>query len=186
MAYYNSYWFSFNERCKMTESLITAQLSQYGLPFAPVQSNPGNSRVYNYLGQEFQILINPEQTGGTFGLLHMEEKKGMEPPPHIHTREDEVYFIQSGAITYNVSGTRYECIAGDVMFLPRNCVHSFEVITPTSEVLNLIMPGNFINYFLEMSAIRDVPQAPLSTVFMEKLVATATKYGIRFPHLEKQ
>jgi hypothetical protein len=71
------------------------------------------------------------------------------------------------------------------MFLPRNCVHSFEVITPVSDVLNLIMPGNFIKYFLEMSTLQENTETGLSKAILEKLIATATKYGIRFPHLEQ-
>ena len=169
----------------MTETSISAQLAKYGLPFTPTQSNLETAEIHYYLQQKFRVLIHPDQTGGSFGLLHMEEKRGMEPPPHIHTREDEVYMIQSGAIRYTVSGKQYECAAGDVMFLPRNCVHSFEVITPTSDVLNLIIPGNFINYFLEMSALHANTETGLSKEILEKLVATATKYGIQFPRQDK-
>ncbi len=168
----------------MSETSIPTQLSKYGLPFAPIQADFKTSKVYYYLQQKFRVLISPDKVGGSFGLLQMEEKRGMEPPPHIHTLEDEIYIIQSGSIAYIVSEEKYECSAGDVMFLPRNCVHSFEVLTPTSNVLNFVMPGNFINYFLEMASLQQNKKTGLSTSILEKLVATAMKYGIRFPHLD--
>jgi quercetin dioxygenase-like cupin family protein len=169
----------------MDEHHIPAQLSKYGLPFAPIQGNFENSPIYYYLQQKFRVLISPDKVGGSFGLLHMEEKRGMEPPPHVHTREDEIYLVQSGSIAYTVSGERFECVAGDVMFLPRNCVHSFEVLTPASNVLNFIMPGNFINYFLEMSLLQENRETSLSESVLKNLIATAMKYGISFPHLER-
>ena len=173
----------------MAASFVQSQLSKYGLPFAPVQANAINSKTYRYLNQVISVLIYPEQTGGSFGVLQMQEKRGMEPPPHIHTREDEVFIIQTGKIEFTVSGTTYECGAGDVMFLPRNRVHHLKVITPVSDVMNILTPGNFINYFLEMCAEQELLPAdsnemPVAPIMFEKLIAIATRYGVRFPHLE--
>ena len=44
-----------------------------------------------YLGNLFTILASSKETGGQFGLLEIISPKGMEPPRHIHHRDDETF-----------------------------------------------------------------------------------------------
>jgi quercetin dioxygenase-like cupin family protein len=157
------------------------------LSLLPAQAIPGSIRSYCYLGQEIQVLLPPEATGNRVGVLLLQEKKGCEPPAHIHTREDEVFIIQKGEMCFYVQGKEYNCREGDVMFLPKNVEHRFEVKSDDCQVLNVLMPGHFVNFFIEMATpapgTAKPPDSGTMAALKDRLIATALRYGIVFPNL---
>lgn len=142
------------------------------------------SNSHWYLGHFLSLLIGSEQTGGKYALLRVTERRGLEPPPHTHTREDETFLVLDGEIDYTVGDKTFSAKSGSVMFLPRNIQHSFKIQTETAETMMLLTPGGFENYFLEMSEEAkslELPPMPEGSPDVQKLVATASKYGIIFP-----
>ena len=45
------------------------------------------------MGCLFTVLADSEETGGQFGLVESLSPKGAEPPRHIHSREDETFYV---------------------------------------------------------------------------------------------
>jgi quercetin dioxygenase-like cupin family protein len=150
----------------------------------PLLTRPLLSNSYWYVGHLLSVLFRSADTNGRFSLLRMTEKKGLEPPPHTHTKEDETFMLLTGEIEFSVNNQIYHAVAGDTMFLPRNIQHSFNVLTAQSEVLILLTPGGFEQYFIEMSEpAPEMTQAPLPSgpPDIARLIAAAGKYGIKFP-----
>lgn len=149
----------------------------------PLLSNRNMENSYWYIGHLMSLLLTSEQTGGRYALLRATERRGLEPPPHTHTKEDEAFLILEGEATYTVGDRTFPVKAGDVLFLPRNIQHSFKIQTETLETMMLLTPGGFENYFIEMSkpaGALNLPPIPQGPPDIPKLVATASKYGIRF------
>lgn len=150
----------------------------------PLLSKPTLDNSYWYIGHLLSVLLRAEDTGGLLSLLKVTEVKGLEPPPHTHTREDELFYLLNGEIEYFVGGKTYQATAGDCMFLPRNIMHSFKVLTDQADVMILLTPGGFEKYFIEMSekapALKQPPR-PAGPPDIPRLIATSQKYGIRFP-----
>jgi len=46
-----------------------------------------------YMGSLLTFLAESKDTGGSFTLIEGLLKPGNEPPPHIHGREDELFYI---------------------------------------------------------------------------------------------
>jgi len=153
-------------------------------PGNPLMNSPKLDNSYWYIGHLMSILVTAEDTNGMFSLIHGFEVRGLEPPPHTHTQEDESFYVIKGEIDYTVGGRVFNVNPGNWIFLPRNIQHSFKVITETAEVLMHLSPGGFEKYFIEMSepagemAIPPRPQGPPD---IDRLVAIASKYGIQFP-----
>ena len=61
------------------------------------------ARYRSYQGDYFQTLIAPEQTGNALALLELTLPKGSEPPPHIHSNEDEAFYVLNGEISVTVA-----------------------------------------------------------------------------------
>jgi quercetin dioxygenase-like cupin family protein len=160
--------------------------SKTELSQSPLLTNRNKENSYWYIGHLMSLLLSSKQTGNRYALLHNTERRGLEPPPHTHKKEDEAFLILNGEVTYTVGNQTFDAKAGDVMFLPKNIQHSFKIRTETAEVLMLLTPGGFENYFIEMSepagelALPPLPQGPPD---ISKLIATASKYGIKFPKL---
>ncbi len=158
---------------KKDEVLLSPQLTR---------RNKENS--YWYIGHLMSLLASSKQTGGVYSLLRATERRGLEPPPHTHTREDETFLILDGEVTYTVGDQTFNAKTGDTMFLPRNIQHSFKIHSETLETLILLTPGGLENYFIEMSVPAEelqLPPMPKGPPDIAKLVATSSKYGIKFP-----
>lgn len=157
--------------------------SEAGLPdmLAPDLNNS-----YWYIGHLISVLLSGKDTGGAFSLIHGYEIKGLEPPPHIHSREDESFYLLEGEITYKAGDKVMKAGKGNWVFLPRGIQHSFQVITEQAEVLIHLSPGGFENYFIEMSEpAREliIPPRPQGPPDVKRIIETASRYGISFPDL---
>lgn len=152
-------------------------------PLKPLLTSGNKENSYWYIGHLMSLLLISGQTGGRYALLHATERRGLEPPPHTHTKEDETFLILKGAVIYTAGDQTFSAKAGDVMFLPRNIQHSFKIQTETLETLMLLTPGGFENYFIEMGVPAGefrLPPVPEGPPDIPKLIATASKYGISF------
>jgi quercetin dioxygenase-like cupin family protein len=157
---------------------------QTGKPkLTPMLRNRNKENSYWYIGHLMSLLVRSEETGGKYALLRATERRGLEPPPHTHTREDETFLILDGEVVYTVGEKTFHAKQGDVMFLPKNIQHSFKIVTETMETLMLLNPGGLENYFIEMSVPAGeakLPPMPETPPDIKRLVATASKYGIKF------
>jgi len=144
----------------------------------------GNS--YWYIGHLMSILLSGKDTGGAFALIHGFEIKGLEPPPHTHSREDESFYLLEGEIIYKAGDMVMNAKKGNWVFLPRGIQHSFQVVSDQAEVLIHLSPAGFENYFVEMSepAVELViPPRPQGPPDVKRIIETASKYGVSFPGL---
>lgn len=149
-------------------------------------TNRTKENSYWYIGHLMSVLISSKATGGRYALLRATERRGLEPPPHTHTKEDEAFLILGGKVVYTVGNQTFNAKEGDVMFLPKNIQHSFKIQTEKLETLILLTPGGLENYFIEMSKPAEelqLPPMPQGPPDIKKLVVTASKYGVKFPKL---
>jgi quercetin dioxygenase-like cupin family protein len=115
----------------------------------------------------FTYLANPTETNNEFSLIHSLVDQAGAPPPHVHSREDEVFYILRGEAKFLVGEEEFVGRAGDVVYLPRGIAHAPIPLTPEVEVLILLTPGEFVEYFREFSkpAMHDGLPAPHEAEF---------------------
>jgi quercetin dioxygenase-like cupin family protein len=163
-----------------------ANMDKQKPPLKPLLTKRSKENSYWYIGHLMSLLLTSEETDGQYALLRATERRGLEPPPHTHTKEDETFLILEGKVVYTVGDQTFNAKEGDVMFLPKNIQHSFKIQTEKLETLMLLTPGGFENYFVEMSKPAEelqLPPLPQGPPDITKLIATASKYGIMFPKL---
>ncbi len=100
-----------------------------------------------YLGCLFTVLADSEETGGQFGLIESLSPKGAEPPRHIHSREDETFYVLEGKITFYIGEETYEANPGTFVSGPRGIPHSYTFDTEVIRMLVLVAPGGFEEFF---------------------------------------
>jgi quercetin dioxygenase-like cupin family protein len=119
-----------------------------------IESNiiPTTERAFrNYQGGYFKTLISPEESGGSLAILDLVLPSGAEPPPHIHTQEDETFLLMEGKLEVRIDNTLNVLEAGDAIFAPRNVPHSFRIVGEKARIINLITPGTLWAYFMAFS-----------------------------------
>ena len=113
---------------------------------------PTEAHAYrSYQGGYFRTLISPEESAGSLAILDLVLPSGAEPPPHIHTQEDETFVVLEGELEVRIGNTLRVLKPGDAIFAPRNVRHSFRILTGTARLLNLITPGTLWAYFMAFS-----------------------------------
>jgi quercetin dioxygenase-like cupin family protein len=139
----------------------------------------------SYKGLLINQLAGNSDTDGAFDLVESQMKKGTEPPPHIHEREDELFYILEGKIQVFADGQVFSVGAGESVFLPKRIPHAYLIETEKCHVLALMTPGEFLNAINKRNAPVRTMQIPsdMETYATADLAATMevfTKYGGRF------
>ena len=100
-----------------------------------------------YLGCLFTVLADSEETGGQYGLIESLSPKGTEPPRHVHSREDETFYLLEGEITFYIGDETYKATPGMFVSAPRGVPHSYTFETEVIRMLVLVAPGGFEEFF---------------------------------------
>ena len=82
---------------------------------------------------------------------YLGHRKGLEPPPHTHSREDETYYILDGRWSFDVGGEPFAAEPGTLIFLPRGVAHSFSIDGDAARALVILTPGGLEDAFRELS-----------------------------------
>jgi mannose-6-phosphate isomerase-like protein (cupin superfamily) len=122
-------------------------------------AHQGEARWYG--DSLFEFLIPNDATGGKLSVLRATMPEGFSPPRHIHTREDEVFFVLDGDVCFDVDGRRLLAGPGTSLYMPRGVPHTFRVESPVAQVLGFMSPGDFEQLFRNLSvpaATRELPE----------------------------
>lgn len=147
-------------------------------PLRPLARRAGPDTTHLYLTQRQTVLARGEDTGGAFALVEEVVRAGLEPPPHLHTREDEAFYVLEGEVDFQAGDLSHHAVPGDFVFLPRGLSHSFTLRTPTARLLVLLTPGGFERFFLALARpLTPEPGSPTPEDF-RRLLARAPEHGI--------
>ena len=147
---------------------------------------PGEGKNLWVLGDLYTIKVSGEDTGGAYALIEIDVKPSVGPPPHIHRRNDEAFYILEGQFSFLYGERTLAGSAGAFVHIPRGTLHTFNNIGITDgRALVLITPAGlekFCEEFGELVTDRSAPPPP-GAPDMEKLVRLARKYEtqIRLP-----
>ena len=129
------------------------------------------------------FLATGEDTDGKFGLIDSVALAGTEPPPHIHTNEDECFYILEGRVTFTVDGQELGASAGGWAVIPKGTVHTFKVEGESARMLVYFTPAGFERFFMELSepatSLTEPPVAD-GPPDIAHILDTAAKYGCEF------
>lgn len=111
---------------------------------------------------------------------------GGGPPPHVHHREHEDFYILEGQFDFYREGQEpVRGNAGDFIHTPKGVTHTYQNVgTSVGRMLGIAVPGGIERFFEEVGepagAATEPPALPgePSPEQIEYLVQTAQKYGI--------
>ena len=76
-------------------------------------------------GDRYTFLVTGEESGGAYFAMEALVPPGGGPPPHIHTREDETFYLIEGQVEFLLGDRRITAGPGDFVNVPRGTVHCF-------------------------------------------------------------
>jgi quercetin dioxygenase-like cupin family protein len=148
----------------------------------PVVRKSSDGRTIAVVGDVYRFLATGDDTNGKYALWEAIVPPGGGPPPHVHSREEEGFYILEGEITFTIDGKPKIATAGMFANMPVGMPHSFKnESSRPAKMLISIAPAGLEKMFFEFGM--PVPQGattapPPSKEEIEKLMAVAPKYGI--------
>src|ERR1700726_2811880 len=143
---------------------------------------PGQGRTIAVVGDVYRFLATGEDTDGKYAMWEALVPPGGGPPPHVHSREEEGFYVLEGEITIQVGDKRRVASAGMFANMPVGTPHSFKnESSRPARMLISVAPAGLEKMFFEFG----VPLPEGSTTALpptkeetEKLLAVAPRYGI--------
>jgi quercetin dioxygenase-like cupin family protein len=138
---------------------------------------PGEGPVFHVLGGDVvTVKAVSADTGGSVAVFETLVPSQGGPPPHVHHREDEAFYIVEGEFEFRVGDREVRAITGSFLWAPRDIPHRFRNVGPaTGKLLIVVRPAGFERFIEEFSRLPpDVPPDP------KAMRAVAQKHVLEF------
>lgn len=149
---------------------------------AAVVKGPADGRVISVAGDKSRLLIGGAENGGKYALFDYIAPPGGGPPSHIHSREDEAFYILEGQFNFQSNGETISAGPGTFIHSPRGSLHAFvNTGDKPGRLLIWVMPAGLENFFEEVGSPlpdRNAPAAAFTMEAAQKLNAAASQYGL--------
>jgi quercetin dioxygenase-like cupin family protein len=126
--------------------------------------NSGEARYeehYKMKGVTLNVLDNKISSRDTDGELAVFEQNGFTPnggpPLHIHSYQDEFFYIIDGEYLFQVGEEKYQMKSGDLIFLPRNVQHAFIQLSEKGKVIVSYLPAGKMEDFFKTTDSWNTP-----------------------------
>jgi len=112
-------------------------------------------------GNRSLFKVTGATSGGSLTLLLATVPVGGGTPAHIHNVDDEMFIIAEGRYRFVMDGVESEVGPGAVVYLPRDCVHSFQNIGDTpAKHWALLTPSGFETFYARCAEVFAAPGPP--------------------------
>jgi mannose-6-phosphate isomerase-like protein (cupin superfamily) len=155
-----------------SDKILAAMAGREAPAFLPVLTDTAAGRTFSMLGATMRLIAPAAATAGLYTVFEQVTPPGWGPPRHVHSREDEIFYILEGAYDLHVGDERRTVSAGASAVLPRNVPHGFRNAASTpGRLLFVIAPGGLEEYFLAVAQCAPAPNPA-------QLVELARPFGL--------
>ena len=77
-------------------------------------------------GEGYRFLATGEETDGKYATIEAIVPPRSGPPPHIHSREEESFFVLEGEMTFQLGEEQIVAGAGTFLNMPVGSLHCFK------------------------------------------------------------
>jgi quercetin dioxygenase-like cupin family protein len=122
------------------------------------------------------IKATGEDTGGSFYLGEGTFEPGFAgPPPHVHERLHDMFYVLEGTLTMRLGDDTTELAEGSFVCVPPGVVHTFSNPGPKRvRLLNFNTPAGWENYMRDLGAALEK-----GTPSPEEIAQIASRYDFQ-------
>lgn len=147
-----------------------------------VQRRSTEGRWIAQSGDLNRFLAVSEDTGGAYAQWEAIVPPGGGPRLHVHSREDETFYVLEGEVQFLIDGVLQAAGPGTYVSLPAGISHRFRnESTGIARLLITVTPGGLEGLFFEggVEVEPGTVKAPAPAADeREKIRAAAPRYGI--------
>lgn len=140
---------------------------------------PDQGEAVWWLGENrITFLAGKEDTGGAYAWWADDPPAHAGPPRHLHSREEEGFYILEGSATFQAGAHFAEACAGSFIGVPRGVTHAFQAGPKGARMLTWVAPAGHEGFFREFGVPIDrPPPGPDDFPDIVRLNTVALKYG---------
>jgi quercetin dioxygenase-like cupin family protein len=138
----------------------------------------GHESAFWWQGGLYLMKARAEDTGGALGLVEATLYRGFGPPLHVHSREDEAFYVIEGEVRFRQGTEDFVGGPGSWVWGPRGVPHTFKVESESARALILVTPGGFERMF-EVGGVpvSASPEAPVQEYDPDEAVAMSRQFA---------
>jgi quercetin dioxygenase-like cupin family protein len=147
----------------------------------PIALQAGEGEPLWFLGGLVTIKAAGEATGGRCAVIEHLAPRGPGSPLHVHSREDEWFYVIEGELAFWIGGERIAAPAGSFVYGPRGIPHTYIVASEQARFLVVVEPAGFESFLRAVgqpARTRTLPPPESQPPDMPKLAALAARHGI--------
>jgi quercetin dioxygenase-like cupin family protein len=148
---------------------------------APIALQAEEGEALWFLGFLVFVKASSESTDRRVAVIEHLGPRGAGSPLHVHSREDEWFYVIEGEVTFWVGGEVTKGRAGSFVYGPRGIPHTFEVSSGEARFLLVAEPAGidgFMRGLAEPAQELTIPPPPSEPPDPAPLAAAAAQYGI--------
>jgi mannose-6-phosphate isomerase-like protein (cupin superfamily) len=145
----------------------------------------GTGRALLGPGDMYTFLATGDSTDGALFQFEARVPRGGGPPPHVHHREAETFYLVQGRLEMHLGDDVVAAKAGDYVYVPKGALHWFRNVGDESAVLLVTFaPAGFEGFFeetLEPCTDRSATPPPMSDEMLRRMIEAAPRHGLELP-----
>jgi mannose-6-phosphate isomerase-like protein (cupin superfamily) len=146
----------------------------------------GGTRSLWVFGELATHKIPSRRTGGAYAVFEVSTRRGLGPPPHVHHREDEAFYVLEGEYEFLSGEETLRVGADSLLYVPKGTLHAHKNVgEDVGRMLVTQTPGGlYESFFEEVGKPLDGEAEP--PVFEDQpgaklIVKVAAEHGIEIP-----
>jgi quercetin dioxygenase-like cupin family protein len=146
-----------------------------------ITNHPGGYKSLWVLGDLYTFKVIGEETNGNYSVVEILAQPQNGPPPHIHHREDEGFYVLDGEFSFLHVDRTFTATAGSFVHIPKGTLHTFNNVgAEAARILVIITPAGLEKLFEEIGEpVTDMSSPPpLNPATVEKLLTLAPRYHL--------
>jgi len=150
-------------------------------PVPPIALQAEEGEALWFLGFLVFVKASSENTDGRVAVIEHLGPRGAGSPLHVHSREDEWFYVTDGELTFWVGGEVIEAPAGSFVYGPSGIPHTFEVASEEARFLLVAEPAGFEGFLrgvAQPAKELTIPPPPSEPPDAAQLATAAAEYGV--------
>jgi len=141
----------------------------------------GRRRALWVMGSRLDIVAGGEQTGGAYAVAEDRSLPGFGPPPHVHEREDEAFYVLEGEYLFGGEDGEVRAGPGTYVHAPKGRLHWWRNVGEgPGRHLEIFTPAGLERMFEEIGEPVTAPDAEPPPPDPRRLFEVAPRYGVTF------